>query len=464
MPRRAILFVFLSMASLLNGCSHSSRSDTNVLLIVVDTLRADRLGAYGSERGLTPFLDSLARHANVFERAYAQSSWTNPSIASLMTSRLQSEHRVFSFGSSLSEDETTLAEVLGGAGYATAAFSANVLLRRGLGFAQGFDVFENVSRPDRKRGKGFLKGRAEAVRQKATAWVDALRSQSEGGPPAFLYVHYMEPHAPYDPPQELIDEVLGDRPASELEKANLLMGLAVLVPEDPAIRAIEAYYDVEVRSLDADLERLFAELEARGFLENCVVVVTADHGEEFYEHEVLGHHQSLYEEVIRVPLILRLPGQAEGAKISAVVSLVDVAPTIFELAGVRPPQSFGGHSLLYTPGLRGLSRWMALRKRLSGEAGPLPAFSELIKKEGTLRQTAHERAVIDDGDKLIVGVDGGREYYELAEDPQERIPAPGAAAARLDRILSGLGSVDPGGPGQLDAETKERMRALGYAE
>ena len=439
----------------------------NILVILVDTLRFDRLGSYGSRRGLTPFIDSLAQRGYVFGRARAQSSWTNPSVASLFTSRYQSQHHVISFGSVLSPDELTLAEVLKRRGYATGAFCANILINDKLGFAQGFDRFEVVSRqgaPD--SFPRFLKGRADAVNRRALAWLDSLRADGKRTPAFFLYVHYMEPHAPFDPPDELVSKVLNGRPRPDLDDINKAMNFAVVNFPEELVAPAQDFYDAEIMSLDAQLKDFFVQLQSRGFLGDTIVVFVADHGEEFDEHGLVGHHHTLYEEVIRVPFFLLVPGQENHREISEPVSLVDVAPTILDLADLPAEETFVGRSLSGLLPERG--SWRSRLRGLFGEEETRPVFSELINAKEAVRRSPHEHAVILDHDKLIVGVAGEREYYDLAVDPGEKNPKAALPHDAIDRAIQQLYAYGAGRgtpkKGSLDAETRERMRSLGYDE
>jgi len=453
------------------GCTR--RAQPNILLIVLDTLRPDRLGSYGSTRGLTPFLDSLAARGFVFRNAYAQTSWTNASIASLFTSRYQSQHRVTSFQSVLPDTELTLSEVLKQHGYATAAFSANFLVRGDLGFGQGFDDYQAYSRPDTLTGRTYTKERAGRVNQESLAWLDRLRHDRNPLPPIFLYLHYMEPHNPYDPPDAFLDKVLNGRERPDAGKINRAMNLSNILPfSDDMVQAVKDFYDAEVMSLDAQLREQFAALQSRGFLDNAIVVMLADHGEEFREHGLMGHHQTLYEEVIRVPLIILVPGHGERVDVSPIVSLTDIAPTLLDLVGMPAPPRFEGASLRDP---MGIPRWRwgflgaATRASAPSATDSGVAFSELIK-ETTARQRPHEHAVITDSSKLIVGVNGEHEFYDLMRDPGEtNAQALGEPERqRLDHDIARLRQLaapaTPGAAATPDAETRERMRALGYAE
>ena len=329
----------------LAGCGHTG--PPNILLIVVDTLRADRVDWYGGHRELTPFLDSLAARSNVFWNAYAQSSWTSPSVASLMTSRYQSQHNITQFTSALADEEVTLAEVLKQHGYATGGFSANILLRSGLGYERGFDRY-SVYRPEN------AKFTASDLNRESLAWLDSLRS-SQGPPrPTFLYLQYIETHPPLLPPEDALRTIVARAGAEarlpalhELTRGPTLFGRTLKLYWLPPSRVADfsLLYDAEVLSLDAAMRGFFAELEQRGFLDNAIIVVTADHGEEIFDHQRLGHGQSLYNELIHVPLLIRAPHQRERSEIHSVVSLIDVAPTLLSFAGIAPPERFEGQSL-----------------------------------------------------------------------------------------------------------------------
>jgi arylsulfatase A-like enzyme len=453
----------LLLLPLLTGCSHGAQP--NILFLLVDTLRADRLGVYGSQRGLTPFLDTLAERGVVFRNAYAQSSWTDPSIASLFTSRYQSQHQVISFGSVLREEEVTFTEVLRQHGYATAAFSANFLLAAKNGFAQGFDHFQTFAAPatDAQGRPTFGKERAARIDREALTWLDQ-RARGDSAP-VFLYLHYMEPHNPYAPEPQFLQHVLGARARPDQAAVNTRMTMPnVGVFSDEMAQGVTDYYDAEVMSLDAALRQLFTDLESRGVLERTVVVIAADHGEELRDHGLMGHGQTLFEEVIRVPLIMLIPGQTTRVDVATPVSLVDVGPTLLDLAGIAAPPSFEGHSLRPFMGLP--ARWSGAGE--SQPSGTPVAYSELIKDD-LERLVPHERAVVTASSKLIAGTDGEREFYNLAADPHETNASALGEEARafLSGSLARFAAhvTQPAAPAatlQLDPETRERMRALGY--
>jgi arylsulfatase len=405
---------------------------------------------------LTPCLDQLATRSKVFRRAYSTSSWTSPAVASLFTSRFQSQHRIEAFTSLLSPTELTLAEVLRERGYATGGFSANILIGAASGFTQGFDTFTTFPSGKRDRPRKLFSARparAAAVNRAALEWLDEVRDESSDRP-VFLYLHYMEPHTPYRPEPSALEQVFGEHPIPNLDAVTAahLLGQRS-PPEEEMLRNIRDAYAAEVLSLDAALAALFAELERRGILERAVVIATADHGEEFQEHGLSGHGQSLYEESIHVPLIVSWPGAAP-AVVDQVVSLVDVAPSLLHWIGLEVPATMEGRTVLATTDLPGHA-----------------ALSELIRPSDFRRLTQHERSIVSGPRKLIVDTDGQASLFHLSRDSgeQEGEPAEGTRAESMKQTLQALLETLGNGEGAaatraLDAELEEQLRALGYLE
>ena len=441
-----------------------------MIVIVIDTLRADRLGAYGNQRGLTPFLDSLAARGIVFTQAYAQSSWTNPSVASLFTSRFQSQHRVVAPSSRMADSEVTLAEALHDRRYATGGFSANGLLAGHVGFAQGFDEYKALwpSAPDASHYYGE-KRRAERINELGLEWLD--RQRCGATKPFFLYLHYVEPHTPYSPPAAVLERLYPGRPAPDLDMVTTWMLYWSWVhPTTEQIRQVEDVYDAEVASMDASLRDLFGALETRHCLDHTFVVITSDHGEEFLEHEGLGHGKTLYDEVIHVPLLMLTAGRSAPIASSALVSLIDVAPTLLDLAGAAIPKSFEGTSLAGRFGEANAS-WLDRLMATRGDSRGSPTvLSELLPPpdEKDAKPRTHQRAILRDGLKLIVDRGGDRQAYDLRRDPGERSPTTDAESPAL---LASLAAFETrvtrnqavAAPVDIDPETRARIRALGYA-
>lgn len=322
----------------------------NVLLISVDTLRADRLGCYGYGRPTSPRIDGLAAEGVRFHQAISQAPWTTPSHASLLTSRYPSSHRMSQGWSKfshrayrvLAEDAITLAEVLQAQGYRTLALTGGVTLAGNLGFAQGFDAYREDSY-----------GLMDKVRPTLATWLEESRDL-----PFFIFLHTFEVHAPYTH-TEMTEGVLTEAQRDALHRGMGRPGLfesngfGALLRELGLfhMKVTSALYDGDIRFTDAFLGILLEDLRRLGLEDRTLVVLTSDHGEEFGDHDRTrfydAHCQTVYEELIRVPLVLRLPGTIPaGRTVDTPVELVDVAPTILDILGVRTPPAMEGKSLL----------------------------------------------------------------------------------------------------------------------
>jgi arylsulfatase A-like enzyme len=470
--------VWLTVISMCLVAACSSAPPPNILFIVIDTLRADHLDWYDTNRQLTPFLDSLAAHGNVFWNAYAASSWTSPSVASLWTSRYQSQHRVTVFSSVLADTEPTLPAILRGHGYITGGFSANSLLLAKLGFGQGFDQYQVYPKDTTVPHGKFYKEPAEHLNADSLAWLDTLPT-GQAARPVFLYLQYMEPHFPYFAPQDSIDRIFARRPNRVQEQGMMAQMFFVdhtlwKRPQGLALDVVGALYDAEVLTIDERLRELFAQLEARHFLEHALVLITADHGEELMDHGEMAHGKTLYNEVIHVPLLFVLPGQSGRADIREVVSLMDVAPTVLDLAGIASPASFEGRSL--RPVMRLARQWMGVMPFVQAlfhkSAGHVPeAYSELLRRADSTVPPTHTRSLVVGSHKLVVDAGGAATFYDLETDRGERHPAVLTERDRrtLEEAMAAIAEragrhVSPARTAPLDEQTRERMRALGYAD
>jgi arylsulfatase A-like enzyme/Tfp pilus assembly protein PilF len=294
----------------------------NVILITLDTTRADRMGFLGSDRGLTPNLDALAKQGSVFSRAYSQVPLTGPSHASLLTGTYPQFNRVNDFGAPLGPELPYLPELLHQQGYKTAAFVGSLVLdpKAGTapGFDRGFDLYDANYRSKHAYENRYdtVERRAEDVVGHAIAW---LKKRPAGGP-FFIWVHLYDPHVPYDSPEPFRSRF-----------------------SDP--------YDGEIAYADAMLGQLFAVLQSEGLYDGSLIALMSDHGEALGEHGESMHGIFLYDETIHVPLLIKLPTASGGsattpARIETRVGLVDVSPTILESADVAIPKSVQGQSLL----------------------------------------------------------------------------------------------------------------------
>ena len=310
------------------GPATSLAQPPNVLVFLVDTLRADHLGCYGYGRDTSPALDAFASEATLFENALAQAPWTRPSVASLFTGMTPVAHGVNGSDSSLPEEALTLAELFDSAGYDTLGIVTNPNVAEQLGFDQGFADFR------------LTEERNSSAHHVVDLFSQWLEGRSAATQPFFAYLHTGEPHGPYTPPAHLRDhfgpvgsEVVGR--AGNLE----LLASGELEADAAHIEDLQRLYDAEILWSDESFGRLVEELRGRRLLEDTVVVFLSDHGEAFSEHGSWQHGKVLYREVIGVPLVIRGPGFEAGRRVADLVQHVDLYPTLVALAGLEPPPS-----------------------------------------------------------------------------------------------------------------------------
>ncbi len=341
----------------------------NVVLYVVDTLRADHLGVYGYHEDTSPVIDRFAEGGVVFERAYAPSSWTKPSMVTLMSGLDAVGHGVEDRLDVIPARVGLLVEHLKAGGYATFAAVTNPNVLPHWGFDRGFDVYEDL-------GAAGHTARADVVSDWAVARMDELSARE----PFLLYLHVIDPHAPYDPPA----------PFDTRFSAPLGVG----------------GYDGEIAFVDAEFGRLLEALRERGIEEDTMVVLVADHGEELLDHGNFGHGSTVFEEVVRVPLVIRLPGGAfAGARIRARATLADVFSTVLAVAGRPVPDGVDGRDLRQT--LEGEPAWASRPILLSVRTtGP---ESSLVRGvvEGPYKYVRSSRPVASEA------------LYDVEDDPEE---------------------------------------------
>ncbi len=403
----------------------------NVIIVLVDTLRADHMSTYGSIRSTTPYVDTLAETSFVFERARSQAACTFPSVNSLFTSRYAFDYYQLPEGEmGIPGRFPTIAELLRDQGYATAAVSASPIVRAtpsdhnpSAGFDAGFDVFDETC----------LWDTAACVNLKAQQILADLEE------PFFLYLHYMEPHSYYDPPPDYERVFAGAYEGYDFIAAGnpvpiedmLFADGPQLDISDADIQHLVDLYDDEIRYFDSQFELLGQQLDSSRLLDRTLLLLTADHGEEFMEHGQVGHCRGVWDTLTRVPLIVRLPGGSDGARISAPVQLVDVLPTLLDLLGTPAPDL----------ALEGTS----LRPIFDGGV-PTGQFA--------YSDQSRYRAVDDGRWHLIVdGVERTSTLYDAVEDPLEQ----------HDRFRPGHPAVDRLG-GALNAWLKETGQWVRFDE
>ena len=442
--------VAVALASLACSASEPSREAprSNLVLISIDTLRADHVGAYGYPLATTPHIDGLARDGLRFSQSVAHAPTTLASHASLLTSLLPQHHGAsIPRESRLAENAVTLAEVLAGQGYRTASFNGGIQLDAAYGLDRGFGVYESA-RPHDALAPA-LTGPEDRLRdgvERAIRWLE------ETPEPFFLFLHSYEIHHPYTPDPEylrLFDaDYAGDLPdhisVELLERIN--EESEPLSPEDLA--HIVHAYDAELRSADEAIGQLVAYLQERSLYDDTLIIVTSDHGEEFGEHGWVGWHaHSLYDELLLVPLIVKFPGsRLAGAVSDGQARGIDVAPTALAALGIEAPASYAGRDL--SADVDALS---AAAISMHDIPGNVPLW--------TLRTPGWKLKRV------------GREVlFDLRADPGERRdvfrqhPEQALQLRRLGETLLGERTRPEDVPAELSERTQEQLRELGYIE
>ena len=410
------------------------RSRPNVLLVVIDTLRADRI-----DRAAW-----LGRQAGTaFTNAWSQAPTTNSAIATLFTGLLPTQHGVFDGGGELPRTVTTLSEHFRGAGYATAHITANPNSGPPYALDRGF---QHVRWSGRGAGSALLHRQLQHAPAVAALATEFLQRRTA---PFLLSLHFNDPHSPYDPVQApavpLRTRRIYDEPAS-----------------DPAVGTVTAReradilarYDVEIRTVDAALEHIAAVLQAQGSWADTLVVVTADHGEEFGDHGGWGHSHALHPELLRVPLFIRTPGTDVRRSEAGRINHADLLPTILDLAGLPPAAGLWGRSRAGLVGGRGSPAAVTIAEKLSTERGPVL------------------RTAVTDSAAIVEQQPGGElQLYDRRADPAQRRSLTRERPAEARRLraawlepVARLRRPEQVRPAVIDADTLRHLQSLGYLQ
>lgn len=455
---------------------------TNLVLISLDTLRADYLGAYGHPVSTSPIFDRFSRENIFFESLVSQAASTGPSHMSLFLSKYPTAHGIINHERTLADEALTMAEIYRDAGYNTAAFTESGYITAGIGFDQGFSSYAEIVGPMKDRG-----GYVDVTFPRAMDWLDRHRDR-----PFLLFVQTYQCHVPYcsGPPYDelffpeydgILDNCLGYDQISQMNYDCIgykldLENHGKRPPTAADLDHVTAMYDAEIRKTDAALGRLLDHIGSLGLDDDTIVVIFSDHGEDFADHYAIGRHaRSLYEEMLHVPLAIRVPGRQSGRSIAAPVRMVDLLPTLLELTEVEPPRdaSFEGQSLV--PLLDG-----------GDDAAPSVFYAEnysmanrAMIREGRWKyidtrefENPEDAERMDERSKKIRGLYLGGELYDLHDDPGETrnlIEAEPAIAAELrDRLATFLEQQERISLGSasraVDADEEQRLRDLGYID
>lgn len=413
----------------------------NVIVYLVDTLRADHLGCYGYPKPVSPHLDRFAEGATLFETAIAQAPWTRPSVTSILTGLGPLEHGVRTLEDRLPDAADTLAEKLRAAGYRTAAFSTNLHVTADTGLAQGFDDFFLSPQED-----------SAAVNRRVLAWLDGHldghRGPERGAEPFFLYIHTLDPHAPFTPPPDLRRRFAPAAPPQAGTVESLRRIYSVRGPRRVArIAEVAPLYDAEIAANDRSFGALLAALKERKLFEESLIVFVSDHGEALGEHQDFGHARSLYADQLDVPLVVKLPLQARGERVSRLAQHVDLLPTVLAAAGLPPATGLPGADLFGPAGEREPAAFSHLS--YSGREGMSVVFDGWKRIEPWSRKLGERPELYR----------GGDESRDLAgENPVRNGFLGSLLRAEKLRGRHGLRPEEAG----MDEETRRGLEALGY--
>jgi len=439
------------------GCG-AAKKPRLVLLVTVDTLRADHLGAYGSELGLTPQLDALAAQSLRFDASYAPASYTLPSMASLHTGRYPEELGIFANRNVFRGSSVTLAEVLRLHGWKTGAAVSNYVLRSGTGIEKGFDVYNDQFTQEEANRKQPERS-AEHTTQAALQVLDEVSTGAQAG--VLLWVHYQDPHGPYLPPEDLRErfaaagEAAGDA-ARELPSRGINAIGAIpsyqLIDDRHDIGFYRSGYAGEVHFVDREIGKLLAALEERGWDEDIAIVLTADHGESLGEDDYwFAHGEFLSDVLVRIPLLMRIPGVGAGTR-DDVASMVDLLPTLLSFCGIEVAGELPGRNLLApnaeeAPGRAYLASLMGSSVERHGWVEGGFKFVSSSLGEGRRSESLY-----------ALNTKAGEELSETEREEQRN-----TLRAKLDDFRSEL-SVPSAVEQALSPQDRQMLKQLGYLE
>ena len=441
------------------GCASKNpaykRKGYNVILISLDTLRADHLGCYGYPLPTSPNIDRFALKSVVFESSFSNATWTLPSHMSLMTSQYPSQHGVVDTDTRLSNTKKTLAQVLHKQGFFTAAFTAGYMVSAIFGFERGFDTYkEDYDEKQEEGGKGW---RLQNVARRLSFWLNENADRK-----FFLFVHAYDTHEPfighkylkefepeYDGRLNFLNNYADFRSHPDYPKYKVMtndlmptinkfyekvINAKKIDMREQDIRHIRALYDNEIRYVDHYFGKLIETLEAKDLMKKTVILLWSDHGEELMERGAIQHGASVYEELIHVPLIIYLPGYKTPVRRQELVQSIDIAPTILDILGLESVEDFQGISL----------------------------FSDKAPRDhyAVVEQTRYNAIRSQTHKLLFDGKNDSVQLFDLKADPAETTDVgtknPLLVKDLLDRLLNILGKV------RLDDKMKQKLKALGY--
>ncbi len=483
-----IIFAWIGTHRSRDKGSFSASSPPNILLVVLDSARMDRFSCYGYERETTPFLESFCKDATLFREVITPAPWTMPSHASIFTGLYPSAHGMTWKNLYLESRFVTLPGFLASKGYETVGFCNNPWVNEDNGLARGFETYVEMWKDDilnptlYYRIDWFLRrllGRNDGGALRTHQWVLEWANRNyQLEKPFFLFINLMECHLWYDAPDAYHRMFLPGSisPSIGAIHSNSLYPLLTghLSLSDEEWKEYGDIYDGDLRYLDKRLEELFDYLSGKSFMDNTIVIITSDHGEHLGENQFVDHQLSLYEPLIRVPLIVKVPeGTSALSAIQEPVQTIDIFPTLMDLLGYHEEIdrfSMQGRSLVgweSSPHMFTVSEYEPPRERITSFLEKYPEGTAILKYDRALR------SIRVDSLKYIWSSDGNSELYDLALDPVESTNMSGELSETADSLEARLKEwsdsfehavTTEGEEGNLDRETRQRLRALGYIE
>ena len=444
--------------------SLDSKGKPNVIVIEVDCLRADHVGSYGYSKNTTPNVDRLAENGLLFEKFFTTSTWTRPSVASLICSQYPGQIGISDIKGSLPGDRMTLAMLMRLAGLYTVGFVANGHLSADWGFHRGYDEYHELWRsrefdPDRVyKVDGKTLPSAENMSEVILNWLDNNHDKR-----FFLYSFFIDPHDPYTPPEEFAERFSPDYTGEFDGTRESLALLNKRCNKDPEpfrkdIAHLTALYDAEIAYFDRELGRIIEKLKNLDLLDKTLLVFTADHGEAFWEHGKFTHGKTIYQEEVHVPLILHGPQIPKGKRLDSIVSMIDIMPSLLEYVGGKiPPKQCDGRSFWSL--VEGKKEWIRPTAFVDVWSAP---------------QKSRVRGVMSNKYKIIEYPKSGRfQFYNYEEDPEEKRNLFRDNSDFIDSYKRILRSYEPfyyesvtladsGAPQPASNEALDNLKGLGY--
>jgi len=470
----------ISMSS--SPAVRSAKTFPNILLIVMDATRTKNLSGYGYYRPTTPNLDRFAERCVLYETAISPGGWSLPGHASIFTGLYPSRHGAHEQHKYLSPEYPTMAELLRSYGYRTLAFCHNRYVGPATGLDRGFDGFNHniggVPRPLRKvarkidSGAAILFGLHDSGARHTNRQIQAAMRQSQADErPFFMFVHYEEPHAPYRPPRKYncyLPENVSPKEATEVNQDQWQYFVDPTSMNEQDFEILTALYDAEITYLDARIAEVLNFLEELDILDQTMVIITADHGENIGDHRMMGHQYCLYDTLLHVPFIVHYPrGIATPGRISYQVQTLDILPTVLAMLGDTSSQVY--HSL------QGLNLLSSTRHEFTIAEWERPDLTKFYQRFPDMDVSRYDRSlkmIRADHHKYIWASDGRHELYDLQVDPDEArnvVAEYREIAKDLEQRLTEwrasfeIATLLDEVP-EFDKTVKERLRELGYLE